>query len=140
MKIYLASPFFSEEELADVKKCEDILTSLGHEVYSPRRHEGSGAKGTPEWSRNTFAFNKKAIDGSDVMVVLYRGNESDTGTAWECGYAFGKGIPSVVVHLGKDSNLMVHEGTRSNILDGPEGLYGYDFASLPRYGYEGVMC
>ncbi|MBR5059614.1 MAG: nucleoside 2-deoxyribosyltransferase [Clostridia bacterium] len=139
MKIYLASPFFSENELSTVRECEDILQALGHEVYSPRLHEASGEKGTPVWSKETFSLNKKAIDASDVLVVLYWGNFSDTGTAWECGYAYGKGLPSVVVHLGSDSNLMIHEGTRSNIVDGTDGLRAFDFEKLPKYGYDGKM-
>ena len=139
MKIYLASPFFSEEELAAVEDGEKILASRGFEVYSPRMHEAPCRKGTAEWSLKTFLLNKEAIDCADAVVVLYWGNFSDTGTAWECGYAFGAGIPSVVVHLGGDSNLMIHEGTRSNLLEGIDALREYDFERLPGYRYEGKM-
>ena len=39
MKIYLASPFFNEDELNDVIRAEKILLGRGFEVFSPRLHE-----------------------------------------------------------------------------------------------------
>ena len=39
MKIYLASPFFDDKELENVKKAEEILFSRGFDVFSPRLNE-----------------------------------------------------------------------------------------------------
>ena len=134
---YLASPFFSGPELDAVREAEQILGEKGIQVYSPRLHEVRGEEpGTPEWSRKTFLEDKAAIDRCDVVVMLYWGGYSDTGTAWECGYAHGAGKPVIVVHLGEDSNIMVSEGCHSN-LAGLESLKDYDFTRLEQIGYKG---
>lgn len=139
MKIYLASPFFNEKELENVKIAEKILTERGFSLFSPRLNEVRTDENTQRswWSKETFMNDKKFIDWADVVVMLYYGGYSDSGTAWECGYAYGTNTPVVVVQLGKDSNLMVHEGCHSNIA--LEELKTYDFEMLPAKPYKGKM-
>ena len=139
MKIYLASPFFNEKELENVKIAEKILTERGFSIFSPRLNEVRTDEITQQswWSKETFMNDKKFIDWADVVVMLYYGGYSDSGTAWECGYAYGTNTPVVVVQLGEDSNLMVHEGCHSNIT--LEELKTYDFEMLPAKPYKGKM-
>ena len=139
MRIYLASPFFSDEELRNVKKAEEILMSRGFNVFSPRLNEVRNEENinSPAWSKGTFSNDKHFIDWADVVVMLYYGGYSDSGTAWECGYAFGTNTPVVVVHMGEDSNLMIHEGCHSNI--SMDELSTYDFNLMPRLPYTGKM-
>lgn len=139
MKIYLASPFFNEKELENVKIAEKILTERGFSLFSPRLNEVRTDENTQQywWSKETFMNDKKFIDWADVVVMLYYGGYSDSGTAWECGYAYGTNTPVVVVQLGEDSNLMVHEGCHSNIT--LEELNTYDFEMLPAKPYIGKM-
>lgn len=139
MKIYLASPFFNEKELENVKIAEKILTERGFSLFSPRLNEVRTDEITQQswWSKETFMNDKKFIDWADVVVMLYYGGYSDSGTAWECGYAYGTNTPVVVVQLGEDSNLMVHEGCHSNIT--LEELKMYDFEMLPAKPYKGKM-
>ena len=139
MKIYLASPFFNEKELENVKIAEKILTERGFSLFSPRLNEVRTDENTQQswWSKETFMNDKKFIDWADVVVMLYYGGYSDSGTAQECGYAYGTNTPVVVVQLGEDSNLMVHEGCHSNIT--LEELKTYDFEMLPTKPYKGKM-
>lgn len=139
MKIYLASPFFNEKELENVKIAEKILTERGFSLFSPRLNEVRTDENTQQswWSKETFMNDKKFIDWADVVVMLSYGGYSDSGTAWECGYAYGTNTPVVVVQLGEDSNLMVHEGCHSNIT--LEELKTYDFEMLPTKPYKGKM-
>ena len=139
MKIYLASPFFNEKELENVKIAEKILTERGFSLFSPRLNEVRTDEITQQswWSKETFMNDKKFIDWADGVVMLYYGGYSDSGTAWECGYAYGTNTPVVVVQLGEDSNLMVHEGCHSNIT--LEELKTYDFEMLPAKPYKGKM-
>lgn len=139
MKIYLASPFFNDEELKNVKTAEDILMSRGFEVFSPRLNEVRTDENTQQgwWSKETFMNDKRFIDWADVVVMLYYGGYSDSGTAWECGYAYGTNTPVVVVHLGDNSNLMVHEGCHTNIT--LDELKDYDFNMMPAKAYKGKM-
>ena len=139
MKIYLAGPFFNDEELKNVETAEKILMSRGFDVFSPRLNEVRTDENTKQswWSKETFMNDKKFIDWADVVVMLYYGGYSDSGTAWECGYAYGTNTPVVVVHLGEDSNLMVHEGCHSNIT--LSDLENYDFNMMPAKSYKGKM-
>ena len=138
-KIYIASPFFNDQEREALTKAETILRQRGFEVFSPREHTvPEEEEGTPAWSRKIFAIDRQGIDWADCLVMLYWGNYSDTGTAWECGYAYGEGKPVLVVHLGDSSNLMVHEGSHSN-LNGIDDLQEYDFEAMPRRIYSGKM-
>ena len=139
MKVYLASPFFNDEELKNVETAEKILMSRGFDVFSPRLNEVRTDENTKQswWSKETFMNDKKFIDWADVVVMLYYGGYSDSGTAWECGYAYGTNTPVIVVHLGEDSNLMVHEGCHSNIT--LSDLENYDFNMMPAKSYKGKM-
>jgi len=139
MKIYLASPFFNEKELENVKYAETILTQRGYDVFSPRLNEvrDTDEVGTRLWSVDTFNNDKKFIHWADIVVMLYYGAYSDSGTAWECGYAYGINKPVIVVQLGENSNLMVHEGCHSNIT--LKDLKTYDFEKIPPKHYKGKM-
>lgn len=138
-KIYIASPFFTEKETEILSKVENVLKARGLDVFSPRYHQISEGNGvTQEWSKATFTSDKNAIDESDVILMLYWGGYSDSGTAWECGYAFGLNKPVIVLQLGSSSNLMVHEGCHAN-LDSLEMLEKYDFDLMPKYSFTGKM-
>lgn len=138
MKIYLASPFFNQNELEAVQEAEEILEKRGFTVFSPRKHEVLDAEtGSPAWSKAVFMADRSYIDWADVVVMLYHGQYSDSGTAWECGYAFATHTPVLVVHLGGDSNLMVHEGCHANLT--MDELKTYDFDRMPLKGYTGPM-
>ena len=94
--------FFNEEEIKNIEKAEKILFSRGFDVFSPRLNEVRNEENTQDklWSKETFMNDKRFIDWADVVVMLYYGGYSDSGTAWECGYAYGTNTPVVVVHLG----------------------------------------
>ena len=136
--IYLAGPFFNEEELTVIQRAEQILLERGFDIYSPRLHEDPEHEfQSPQWSAETFRMDRDAIDESRLVVMIYHGNYSDTGTAWECGYAYAKGKPVVAVQVGESSNLMVHESAIANIR--LEDLADYDFDTLEEVRYEGIM-
>ena len=138
-KIYLASPFFTDKETLIVATVEQILRRRGYEVFSPREHEvRNGAQvGTPEWSKEMFLMDVNAILDCDVMVMLYHGNYSDSGTAWEAGFAYGCNTPVVVVQLSDLSNIMIHSSSDINITF--DELHTYDFDTTPEKIYIGNM-
>lgn len=138
-RAYIAGPFFNETEVANVERVEEVLSKRGYEYFSPMRHTVDEKEGTVEWARALFELDRTNLEQSDVVVLLYYGNYSDTGTAWECGYAYAKGIPVVLAHVneGADSNLMLHISSATNIT--MKDLETYDFETLPRHEYEGKM-
>lgn len=70
MKIYLASPFFNEKELENVKIAEKILTERGFSLFSPRLNEVRTDENTQQswWSKETFMNDKKFIDWADFVT------------------------------------------------------------------------
>lgn len=130
--IYLASPFFNHIELKYVKQVEKILRDRNFTVFSPREQEIR--TDTPNWDNECFIGDVKAIMDSDAVVVLYSGNYSDSGTAWECGFAYALEKPVFVVHVGGEfetSNLMIHQGCIANLT--LDDLATIDFNSIQYY-------
>ncbi|HEY4390194.1 MAG TPA: nucleoside 2-deoxyribosyltransferase [Paenibacillus sp.] len=137
-RVYLASPFFNDQEIAVLEQVEKILADKGMNIFSPFRKSNENAEfGSRQWSIETFMTDIKYIKWSEIVVGIYHGNYSDTGTAWEFGYAYATDKPVILVHVGENSNLMVHEGAHANIT--LEELKDYDFDKLPSSFYSGEM-
>lgn len=93
MKIYLASPFFNDEELEVYRRVITALRVEGYEVYVPQEHTIGNAwsLSNEDWARRVFTEDCHALDRCDIVMVLNFGMYSDSGTAWEAGYASAKG-------------------------------------------------
>ena len=105
MKIYLASPFFNEKELEIYHRAIILLRDEGHDVYVPQKHtiENGWKLSNEDWARRVFIEDIKAIDNSEIVMVLNFGMYSDSGTAWEAGYAFAKDKKVVQVLCGDEN-------------------------------------
>jgi nucleoside 2-deoxyribosyltransferase len=103
------------------------------------RHGSDAEPGSAGWAGQLFEMDTAEIKKADLVAALYYGSNSDSGTAWECGYAYSIGKPVVVVHVDRnaDSNIMVHCGCTTNIY--LEDLADYDFDEMPVYKFEGKM-
>lgn len=115
MKIYLASPFFNEAEIEVYRRAITLLRAEGYEVYVPQEHtiENAWSLSNEDWAGQVFVADLYAIDGCDVVMVLNFGMYSDSGTAWEAGYAYGKGKTVVQVLCGGENatySLMMMNG------------------------------
>ncbi|WP_240724973.1 nucleoside 2-deoxyribosyltransferase, partial [Onishia niordana] len=55
----------------------------------------------------------KEVEAADVIVAIldYDGQDTDSGTAWELGYAIAKGKPTFLVRFEEDvpGNIMLTE-------------------------------
>jgi nucleoside 2-deoxyribosyltransferase len=85
MRIYLAGPLFTTAEREFNARIGGLLRRAGHEVFLPQEMEDRQAP-----VREAFEHDVAAIDGADVVVANMDGPDPDSGTCWECGYAFGK--------------------------------------------------
>jgi nucleoside 2-deoxyribosyltransferase len=84
LKLYFASPLFSAAERAWNSEIAAALRAAGHEVFLPQEQEpGKDAAGI-------FATDVGGIDWAEALVAIIEGPDPDSGTAWECGYAYGK--------------------------------------------------
>ncbi|MDO4966778.1 MAG: nucleoside 2-deoxyribosyltransferase [Lachnospiraceae bacterium] len=115
-KIYLASPWFKDKERVMYRGILDKMRKEGHEVYAPIEHEVPNAWqiSNAEWGRAVFQADVDAIKDCDEVWVLNFGMYSDSGTAWECGFAYGIGktVRQLVYDIGEDKvfSLMMING------------------------------
>lgn len=93
MKVYLASPWFTVPEEIIYNLVIDEYRKQGIDFYIPREHSiPNGEKmSNSEWGHKVFMSDIDAIDSCDEVWVINHGLYSDSGTAWECGYAYAKG-------------------------------------------------
>ena len=137
-KVYVASPFFNQEEIGLVNRVAAILKEKGLQTFLPMENQLDHLEaGSRHWSIEIFMNDLKFINWADIVVAIYHGNYSDSGTAWELGYAYAHGKPVIVVHVGENSNLMVHEGAHANLT--LEQLENYDFNKMESSFYTGDM-
>jgi nucleoside 2-deoxyribosyltransferase len=124
MKIYLASPFFNEAEIEVYRRAITLLRAEGYQVYVPQEHtiENAWSLSNEDWAQQVFIEDLYALDGCDVVMVLNFGMYSDSGTAWEAGYAFAKGKTVVQVLCGGENatySLMMINGCH-NVVELPQ--------------------
>lgn len=94
MKVYLAAPFFTTEQLRTVESMEDMLRKAPDvQFYSPRA-DGIVLKDLPLEQRlvacnAVFQTNVDRLNWCHCVLALI--DDRDPGTIWEMGYAHGKG-------------------------------------------------
>lgn len=136
-KVYLASPFFNEKEVEHMEKVRDVLRMKGLDVFVPLEHQNPQFEfGSIEWRKATFESDVQGILNADIVVaVINQGNYDDSGTAWEIGFAFAKGIPVLVVNVtGETINLMIADSLHA-LITSYEALEDYDFEEMPKIPY-----
>jgi nucleoside 2-deoxyribosyltransferase len=116
-KLYLAGPLFTLAEQQFNADLARYLEAKGFEVWLPQEHEPRQKKGEGR-AKAIFRMDVEWLDWADMVVACMDGPDPDSGTAWECGYAFGKGKPVVCYRTdfrvsgdtkGAPYNLMLSE-------------------------------
>ncbi len=135
-KIYLAGSM-AEENRPYISSAADILRKRGFEVYVPMEHEIPNAWDYPneEWGLMVFTEDVTAIEQADAVVVLNFGcKKNSTGSAWEAGFAYGRGIRIIVCdlifHDDEHTSLMIENGRYATV-EALTGLNDYDFETMP---------
>lgn len=83
-----------------------------------------------EWARKVYEHDIKALDAADLVLFISYGKENNSGSVWECGYAYAKNIPVVVIKMTDDTeSLMISNTARAIIRE--EDINSYDFINLP---------
>jgi len=112
-KLYLAGPLFTLAEQNFNAELARFLKSEGFEVWLPQEHEPRR-----KTAKAIFEMDVAALEWADVIVACMDGPDPDSGTAWECGYAYAKGKPVVCYRTdfritgdtaGAPYNLMLSE-------------------------------
>lgn len=92
MKIYLAGPLFSSAEREWNKRLCTALEAEGYDVWLPQEREPRELTASA-----IFQKDKEGIDWADCVVAIMDGPDPDSGTSWECGYAYAKGKPTFMI-------------------------------------------
>ena len=115
-QVYLAAPLFSDAERNYNILLRDLLVANGFPVYLPQ--ETGESTGGPERDRAIFESHIAALDRASCVVAVCDGADTDSGTAWEIGYACAREIPVVALSTdrrgawsGRKTNLMIRQST-----------------------------
>ncbi|WP_414839136.1 nucleoside 2-deoxyribosyltransferase [Carnobacterium sp. TMP28] len=166
VRIYLAGPFFSESQIKRAIRVEKALEAnpFIDAYFSPRKNQREDLPfGSKEWRETVFAQDIKQLEWATVVVAIadmdlvlkndfFDKKESsllprigreladtDSGTAFEIGYAYAKEIPIVLVHeTDRPLNLMLSDSSHAYFNDVSE-LERYNFLEMPKNRYDGKV-
>ncbi|MDR2660741.1 MAG: nucleoside 2-deoxyribosyltransferase [Lactobacillaceae bacterium] len=143
--IYLAGPFFNDDQIKRISKVEEKLRANPtiKQIFSPREHQHDEFEfGTREWGKVVYAGDIEALEEADAIVAIhdYEGENVDPGTAMEIGFAIKKGIPVIIYQENTDvtANIMLVMPLRAHITN-VDDLATYDFNNYPAIPYEGKL-
>lgn len=140
--VYLAGPFFSNEQVARLKQVERSLAENRQPlaVYSPHLYqEGSSEPNTPEWAREIFEKDVLELTRADVVVAVldYHEGITDPGTAFEIGAAHVLNKPVIAFQEKAAAvNLMLTESVQAYLTD-LTARTAYDFEKMAHRAFVG---
>jgi len=94
-KIYIAGPdVFEKDSIKIGEELVKLCTKYGYEGLYPLDNVVDFSQEKKNIAQEIYVANVAMIDSSDIVIAnlsSFRGKEADTGTVWECGYAYAKG-------------------------------------------------
>jgi nucleoside 2-deoxyribosyltransferase len=85
MRVYLAGPLFTAAERRFNEELAKRLGHAGHEVWLPQDREKAL---TDRSASGLFLDDVLGLDWAEAVVANLDGADPDSGTSWECGYAY----------------------------------------------------
>jgi len=110
MRCYIASGFFNEHQLVDLKIIKEALHQNRVEYYSPMDKLVCPPDAPKEVRRDVFVSNIQEIQNSDFIICNTR--DKDIGAIFEAGVAYSTGVPIIYYFnapKGVKFNLMLSE-------------------------------
>ncbi len=109
MEIYLAGPLFTQAERRWMRELSKALESYTYKIFLPQDDAELPLLENPPNYHGAFELCRDAVDRCDLVVAVLDGADADSGTAWECGYAYARNKPTIVVRTdfrgGEDGSL-----------------------------------
>lgn len=141
MNIYVAASFaYTDKNKTESRKADIVRivskiaqTGLSGGYYMPHllKIDNAWDMSLEEWARKVFEHDLTELDRAKLVVFISYGKENNSGSVWECGYAYAKGIPVVVIKMTDETeSLMVTNTARAIIKE--EDINSYDFIKLPK--------
>jgi nucleoside 2-deoxyribosyltransferase len=122
--IYIAGPFFNEEQLSLIKDIEESCEIAGVDYYSPRS-EGVLKDMTPSQRKDRMQYiydqNVNNIKTCSDMIAVT--DDYDNGTIFEMGYAaaLGKRIVTIT-NKNYGANVMLSHACFAHVEDAVEAV------------------
>ena len=143
IQIYTAASFAyadrskTESRKADIERIvSKVKQTLNHPnaFYIPHQLKIPNAwdMSLEAWARKVYEHDIGALNAADLVIFISYGKENNAGSVWECGYAYAKNIPVVVIKMTDEAeSLMISNTARAIIRE--EDISNYDFINLPEY-------
>jgi len=96
-RLYLAGPLFTGAERDWNERLAGGLRKEGFEVILPQEEASKHISSASIDFAGIFATCLEGIRSANVVVAVLDGADVDSGTAFECGYAYSKGVPIIGV-------------------------------------------
>lgn len=93
MKAYIAGPLLTKENQKKLEKIDSICKEFNLKTFLP--HRDVGIYQTGKDSKHFFEGDKKPLDKCGLIIAVLDWKNIGSGTAWEIGYAYAKGIPII---------------------------------------------
>lgn len=136
LNVYLAGPFFSESQIKIVKELNEALqkNETISNIFVPMEHQmndGDLVEFTSPWAKAVAMNDYKNVREANIVVAVvdFDGQDMDSGTAAEIGYAYAIGRPVFLYHAKNHDmmvNLMATEVAKAYFTDIKE-IEKYDF-------------
>jgi len=141
-RVYIAASFacdsreLTEERKAAIDKMVHRIQSLmpsadlyvPHKLVVPHAWEMTLA----DWAKAVYDADVDALRHSQLVIFLSFGKNNNAGSAWECGCAYGYGIPVVMIRMTNNTESVMLFGSARAIMDKHE-VERYNWETLPRY-------
>lgn len=146
LNVYLAGPFFSDSQIEIVKELNEVLQkneTIGN-IFVPMEHQmndGDLVEFTSPWAKAVAMNDYKNVREADIIVAIvdFDGQDMDSGTAAEIGYAYAIGRPVFLYHSSNHSqmvNLMLTEISKAYFTN-LEEIEKYDFIKADHKPFTG---
>ena len=93
MNVYIAAPLSTDEQKFRINKVVKYIRSFeGTDVFVPMEYTVPNAwdMSCLDWGQKVYEHDLEGLEKADVVIAIYDGIVSDSGAAWEIGYARAK--------------------------------------------------
>lgn len=98
IRVYVAGPLFTQAEWLWNERLAKELADRSLDIILPQRRAEPMLSGKEPFDASVlFQANVDALNSAEAVVAIFDGPDADSGTAWECGYAYKSGIPIIGV-------------------------------------------
>ncbi|HVG28279.1 MAG TPA: nucleoside 2-deoxyribosyltransferase [Pyrinomonadaceae bacterium] len=95
-RLYFAAPLFTQAEWQWNARLAAELRARGVEVLLPQETAAPMLNDPSQFdARKLFETNIADLDAAGVVLAVFDQADPDSGTCWECGYAYRAGYPII---------------------------------------------